>query len=602
MCAVCSRVSVWWKIIFPMADLQPLLLLLLILTTSFANENEPIITTKYGKVQGNLFNVLDGHIQAFRGIPYAKPPTEYRRFRPPEPMDNWDDVKNAQDLPNSCYQLRDKTFPGFEGAEMWNPNTPVSEDCLYLNIWAPVFKTPTPQPADSVPVLVWIYGGAFMTGTSTLDIYQGHFLCKSQNVVVVTMNYRLGPLGFLAIPNNPNIQGNQGLLDQRLALKWVADNIAAFGGDPTKITLFGESAGAASVGFHLLSPGSQGLFQRAVMQSGIPNAAWATANKTEIYDRSLKLAKLLDCPVDDPARLEYCLLNADPEKMSLKQFENLVPPSILTMPFVPHIDGDVIPSDIETLLSSSTLPKKELLIGLNKDEGTYFLFYGMPGFTLEGESFITRKNFMDGLPLVLTNSSEIVKETAISHYTDWQDENNTKTNRDEMGRMVGDVLFNCPLMDFATRYAERGGNTFLYFFDQMSSKNPWPKWAGVMHGYEIEFVFGMPLNESLKYTWDEMTVSKKIMHHFGAFARSGNPGFKGGEWPLFTADTQEYVTLNDDTRRVKKRLKANECHLWHNLMPKYQQLSDSLTQCTSSGIVHYNWVFPLILLVISFTH
>ncbi|XP_023206732.1 acetylcholinesterase-like isoform X2 [Xiphophorus maculatus] len=585
-----------------MADLQPLLLLLLILTTSFANENEPIITTKYGKVQGNLFNVLDGHIQAFRGIPYAKPPTEYRRFRPPEPMDNWDDVKNAQDLPNSCYQLRDKTFPGFEGAEMWNPNTPVSEDCLYLNIWAPVFKTPTPQPADSVPVLVWIYGGAFMTGTSTLDIYQGHFLCKSQNVVVVTMNYRLGPLGFLAIPNNPNIQGNQGLLDQRLALKWVADNIAAFGGDPTKITLFGESAGAASVGFHLLSPGSQGLFQRAVMQSGIPNAAWATANKTEIYDRSLKLAKLLDCPVDDPARLEYCLLNADPEKMSLKQFENLVPPSILTMPFVPHIDGDVIPSDIETLLSSSTLPKKELLIGLNKDEGTYFLFYGMPGFTLEGESFITRKNFMDGLPLVLTNSSEIVKETAISHYTDWQDENNTKTNRDEMGRMVGDVLFNCPLMDFATRYAERGGNTFLYFFDQMSSKNPWPKWAGVMHGYEIEFVFGMPLNESLKYTWDEMTVSKKIMHHFGAFARSGNPGFKGGEWPLFTADTQEYVTLNDDTRRVKKRLKANECHLWHNLMPKYQQLSDSLTQCTSSGIVHYNWVFPLILLVISFTH
>uniref|UniRef100_A0A3B5R1T2 Carboxylic ester hydrolase n=1 Tax=Xiphophorus maculatus TaxID=8083 RepID=A0A3B5R1T2_XIPMA len=587
---------------FPMADFQPLLLLLLILTTSFANENEPIISTLSGKVRGKYFNVLDGHIQAFRGIPYAVVPRSVLRFRPPMPVRKWEDVKNAQDLPNSCYQLRDEMFPGFEGAEMWNPNTPVSEDCLYLNIWAPMFKKPKPQPADRVPVLVWIYGGSFMSGTSTLDVYQGHFLCKSQNVVVVTMNYRVGPLGFLAIPNNPNIRGNQGLLDQRLAIKWVRNNIAAFGGDPRRITLFGESAGAASVGFHLLSPGSQGLFQRAVMQSGSPNAAWAIANKTEIYDRSLKLAKLLDCPVDDPARLEYCLLNADPEKMSLKQFENLVPPSVLSMPFVPHIDGDVIPSDIETLLSSSTLPKKELLIGLNKDEGTYFLFYGMPGFTLEGESFITRKNFMDGLPLVLTNSSEIVKETAISHYTDWQDENNTKTNRDEMGRMVGDVLFNCPLMDFATRYAERGGNTFLYFFDQMSSKNPWPKWAGVMHGYEIEFVFGMPLNESLKYTWDEMTVSKKIMHHFGAFARSGNPGFKGGEWPLFTADTQEYVTLNDDTRRVKKRLKANECHLWHNLMPKYQQLSDSLTQCTSSGIVHYNWVFPLILLVISFTH
>uniref|UniRef100_A0A3B3U4Q7 Cholinesterase n=1 Tax=Poecilia latipinna TaxID=48699 RepID=A0A3B3U4Q7_9TELE len=167
----------------------PLLLLLLILTASFANENEPIITTKYGKVRGNVFNVLDGQLQAFRGIPYAKPPSENRRFKPPEPMDKWNDVRNAQSLPNSCYQLRDDMFPGFEGAEMWNPNTPVSEDCLYLNVWAPLFKTPTPRPEDRVPVLVWIYGGAFMSGTSTLDIYQGHFLCKAQNVVVVSINY-----------------------------------------------------------------------------------------------------------------------------------------------------------------------------------------------------------------------------------------------------------------------------------------------------------------------------------------------------------------------------------------------------------------------------
>ncbi|XP_043974963.1 acetylcholinesterase-like [Gambusia affinis] len=585
-----------------MADFQPLLLLLLILSASFANEKEPVITTKYGKVRGNVFNVLDGYIQAFRGIPYAKPPTEYRRFRPPEPMSKWDDVRNAQDLPNSCYQVRDEMFPGFEGSEMWNPNTPVSEDCLYLNVWAPLFKTPTPQPADRVPVLVWIYGGAFMSGTSSLDIYQGHFLCKSQNVVVVSVNYRLGPFGFLAIPNNANIRGNQGLLDQRLALKWVVDNIAAFGGDPKQITIFGESAGAASVGFHLVSPGSQSLFQRAVMQSGAPNAAWAIADKTEIYDRSLKLAKLLGCPVDQPARLEYCLLNADPEKMSRKQFENLVPPSVLSLPFVPYIDGDVIPSDIETLLNSTTLPKKELLIGLNKDEGTYFLFYGMPGFTRQGESFITRKNFTDGLPLVMKTKNEIVKQTVISYYTDWQDEENKKTNRDEMGRMVGDVLFSCPVIDFATRYAKRGGKTFLYFFDHVSSTNPWPKWAGVMHGYEIEFVFGMPLNESRRFTWDEMTVSKKIMQHFGNFSRTGNPGFNGGDWPLFTADAQNYVTLNDDSKGIKKKLKANECHLWNNLMPEYQKLSDYLTHCSSSGIVHYNWVFLLILLIISLTH
>uniref|UniRef100_A0A087Y3R1 Carboxylic ester hydrolase n=1 Tax=Poecilia formosa TaxID=48698 RepID=A0A087Y3R1_POEFO len=485
---------------------------------------------------------------------------------------------------------------------MWNPNTPVSEDCLYLNVWGPHYKTPTPRPEDRVPVLVWIYGGAFVSGTSTLDVYQGHFLCKSQNVVVVSMNYRLGPLGFLAINGNQHIRGNQGLLDQRLALKWVVDNIAAFGGDPKKITIFGESAGAASVGFHLVSPGSQGLFQRAVMQSGAPNAAWAIATKNEIYERSLKLAKLINCPVDYPARLEYCLLNADPKNLFLKQYENLVPPSVLPYPFVPHIDGDFVPSDIETLLNSSTLPNKELLIGLNKDEGTYFLFYGMPGFTREGESLITRKNFIEGLPLVMTNSSEIVKEAGISYYTDWRDENNTKSNRDEMARMVGDSLFNCPVVDFATRYAERGGKTFFYFFDHVSSKNPWPKWAGAMHGYEIEFVFGMPLNPVLKYQQDEITLANKTMQHYGDFARTGNPKFKGGDWPLFKANTQEYLSLNDDSTGVKKMLKANECHLWNNLFPKFQNMSDILRRCSSSGIVQYNWVFLLILLVISLTH
>ncbi|XP_043974961.1 acetylcholinesterase-like isoform X2 [Gambusia affinis] len=586
-----------------MADFQPLLLLLLILTASLADPLQPVITTKNGRVRGNVFNVLDGQLQAFRGIPYAKTPTEYRRFRAPEPMSKWDDVRNAQDLPNSCYQVRDEMFPGFEGAEMWNPNTPVSEDCLYLNIWAPMFKTPTPQPADRVPVLVWIYGGAFVSGTSSLDVYQGHFLCKAQNVVVVTINYRLGPFGFLAIPNNANIRGNQGLLDQRLALKWVVDNIAAFGGDPKKITIFGESAGAASVGFHLVSPGSQGLFQRAVMQSGSPNAAWAIASKTEIFDRSLKLAKLLGCPpLSQPARLEYCLLNAKADQLVNKQFENLVPPSVLSLPFVPYIDGDVIPSDIETLLNSTTLPKKELLIGLNKDEGTYFLFYGMPGFTRLGESFISRQDFMEGLPLVMTNSSEIVKQTVISHYTDWENEENKKTNRDEMGRMVGDVLFNCPVIDFATRYAEHGGKTFFYFFDQLSSPNPWPRWAGVMHGSEIDYVFGNTLNESRSFTQDEMTVSKNIMQHFGNFSRTGNPGFRVGDWPLFTAKGQEYVILNDNTRGVKKNLKAKECYLWQTFLPKLQNMSDSKPQCSSSGIVHYNWVFLLILLIISLTH
>ncbi|XP_054884015.1 acetylcholinesterase-like isoform X5 [Poeciliopsis prolifica] len=583
-----------------MAVFQPLLLL--ILTESVSSEIRPVVITNSGSIRGKFMHLLNDQIRLFLGIPYAVPPIGKYRFHPPIPVRSWSHVLEAVSFPKTCYQLRDDTFPGFEGAEMWNPNTPVSEDCLYLNVWAPVFSQHRLRPEDLVPVLVWIYGGSFVSGTSSLDVYQGHFLCRSQNVVVVSMNYRLGPLGFLAIAGNPNVKGNQGLQDQRLALQWVFHNIAAFGGDPNRITLFGESAGAASVGFHLVSPGSQSLFQRAVMQSGVPNAAWALANKTEIYHRTVELAKLLGCPVGSPYRLEYCLQDVHVEDLVTKQYENLVPASVLSVPFIPNIDGDFIPSDIETLLNISTLAKKELLIGLNKDEGSYFLFYGMPGFTRQGESFITRKDFMDGLPLVLTNSSELVKEAAVFDYTNWEDANNAKSNRDEMAKMVGDVLFNCPLMAFATKYAEHGGKTFFYFFDHVSSKNPWPKWAGVMHGYEIEFVFGLPLNTSLKYSEDEVTISKTVMKHFADFARNGNPGFKEGAWPVFTIDAQEYVTLNNDSQGVKKRLKANECYLWNTLMPEYQKLSDSLTKCGSSGIVQHNWVFLLILLVISLTH
>ncbi|KAK5608743.1 hypothetical protein CRENBAI_020957 [Crenichthys baileyi] len=416
-----------WR--FPMATAfhaVNLLLLLPILTASFATQDDLVISTTYGKVQGKLLSVPNGEVRAFLGIPYAKPPLGTLRFHAPEPVEKWEGVKEAKKLPNSCYQLPDTTYPGFKGAEMWNPNTPLSEDCLYLNVWSPNFnKTKSPTLA---PVLVWIYGGGFVTGTSSLDLYQAHFLSKAEGVVVVSMNYRVGAFGFLSLPDNKNIQGNAGLLDQRLALKWVANNIAAFGGDPSKVTIFGESAGSASVGFHLLSPGSHSLFQRAVMQSGSPNAPWATITQSEV------------------------------------------------------------------MLNGSNLPKKELMIGLNKDEGTFLLPYGMPGFSNTGQSLISRNDFLK-------------------------------------------------------------------------------VWMGVMHGYEIEFVFGMPLNASLGYTNNERNMTKKFMKHWANFARTGNPGLDGVAWPVFTAERQEYITLNYNLPEQKRMMRAKECHLWKKLLPPIQKTS-----------------------------
>ncbi|XP_015245175.1 PREDICTED: acetylcholinesterase-like [Cyprinodon variegatus] len=576
------------------------ILLFSILTATFASQDNLVISTTHGKVQGKLLSVPNGEVRAFLGIPYAKPPLGKLRFRAPEPVEKWEGVKEAKELPNSCYQLPDTTYPGFIGAEIWNPNTPLSEDCLYLNVWSPNFNNT--QSSTLAPVLVWIYGGGFVTGTSTLDLYQAHFLSKAEGVVVVSMNYRVGAFGFLSLPDSKYLRGNAGLLDQRLALKWVASNIAAFGGDPSKVTIFGESAGSASVGFHLLSPGSHSLFQRAVMQSGSPNAPWAKISQWEAWDRSLMLAKKLDCPTDHSAHLETCLQQADPHKISVKQYEVIPQPSLLSLPFGPIVDGEFLPDEVEVMLDSSNLPKKDLMIGLNKDEGTYFLLYGMPGFSLTGQSLISRNDFLKGIPIAMADSSHAVKEAAVFHYTDWTDEDNGMKNRDSLGSLVGDQLFVCPVLDFAQRYSQGGGKTLLYFFDHMSSTNPWPDWMGVMHSYEIEFVFGMPLDASLGYTKNEVNMTKKFMKHWANFARTGNPGLDGAAWPEFTSESQKYITLNYNHPEQRSMMRAKECHLWNKLLPQIQKTSDDLQSCKASGIIlSSNWIFLLILLVISLT-
>ncbi|XP_039581565.1 cholinesterase-like, partial [Passer montanus] len=233
----------------------PLLLLLLLAAPCPATPEELLVATSAGAVRG--FHVAAGpssRVAAFLGIPYAEPPVGPLRFAPPRPARPWGGVLDALSHPHACFQPVDTMFPGFGGSEMWNPNREMSEDCLYLNIWAPA-----PRPETPAPVLVWIYGGGFYSGAASLDVYDGRFLAAAEGVLVVSMNYRVGALGFLALPGHPEAPGNVGLLDQRLALRWVQANIAAFGGDPGAVTLFGESAGAASVGLHLLSGGSRAL-------------------------------------------------------------------------------------------------------------------------------------------------------------------------------------------------------------------------------------------------------------------------------------------------------------------------------------------------------
>ncbi|XP_028818345.1 cholinesterase-like [Denticeps clupeoides] len=550
------------------ASLYLSLLLLQMLSLSKGND-ELVVTTTRGKVRGVRLPVPDesGSVVAFLGIPYAKPPVKELRFKPPHSPSYWSGVREATSFASACYQFVDNMFPGFPGAEMWNPNANISEDCLYLNVWVP-----SPKPLELVPVMVWIYGGGFWSGTTSLDVYDGRSLSHLEHVIVVSMNYRLGPFGFLALPDS-DVKGNAGLFDQRLALRWVSENIGAFGGDPSMVTLFGESAGSASVAFHVLSAGSHNLFNRVILQSGTPNAVWATVPLSEAQNRSLTLAKLLGCPLRSSIEeVEACLQKVHPKEVVNHQYD-VIRSSLIALPFVPTVDGDFLLDTPAILLESGLFKKTDILLGVNKDEGSYFLVYGAPGFGIDGESVITRDQFLEGVTKALPWFSEMAQEAAAFQYTDWTDEHNGQKNRDGLCRMVGDLYITCPSLDFARKYTLHAGRTQMFYFDHRSSVNPWPEWMGVMHGYEIEFVFGLPLNRSLGYTDEEVAMSRKIMKHWANFARTGNPSVDGSAWPYFTLDKQEYITLNSDPPQTHQMLRAQQCKFWDSFLPKLQDFT-----------------------------
>jgi len=277
------------------------------------DDDDPIVDTEYGRVQGFRYSVPElGGVtgSAFLGIPFAEPPVGSRRFRRPEPLRRpWAGVRSAVRKPSTCYQAADLFFgEEFPGSTMWNPNTELSEDCLMLNVWVPDgagSRNARRRKSDSKrPVMAWIFGGGFYSGTPTLDLYDGQILAAEHDVVLVSIGYRVGALGFFCL-DHPSAPCNAGLYDQLLALQWIQTNIGAFGGDANNVTLFGESAGSASVTFHLLSPLSRDLFHRAILQSGSANMPWATTTMTEGKERSMELAIILGCPRTDDMQVTF---------------------------------------------------------------------------------------------------------------------------------------------------------------------------------------------------------------------------------------------------------------------------------------------------------
>ncbi|XP_044004285.1 acetylcholinesterase isoform X2 [Aphidius gifuensis] len=561
-----------------------------ILGISVETKNDPLIReTTTGSVRGLSRTVLDHEVHVYLGIPFAKPPIGPLRFRKPLAIEPWDGILNATTLPNSCIQERYEYFPGFEGEEMWNPNTNVSEDCLYLNIWAPqksrLRHKESPGGGSTevkgMPLLVWIYGGGYMTGTATLDVYDADFMAATSNVIIASMQYRVGAFGFLYLNkyfgNSEEAPGNMGLWDQVMALKWLKDNAASFGGDPNAITIFGESAGGGSVSLHLISPVTRGLVKRGILQSGTLNAPWSYMTGEKAND----VAKILvdDCGCnstllnDNPSRVMACMRSVDAKTISVQQWNSYS--GILGFPSAPTIDGDFLPKHPLDLLRETDFEDTEILIGNNQNEGTYFVLYDfIDYFEKDQPTSLGREKFLTIINTIFKNMTAVEREAIAFQYTDWEQPKNGFAYQKAVADAVGDYFFICPSTLFAQLFADRGMKVYYYFFTQRSSTNMWGEWMGVIHGDEVEYVFGRPLNTSLKYTDHERDLSMRMIQVYSNFAFTGKPT-TDNDWPPYTRDNPHYFIFNAEVTGQDIGPRLSGCAFWNEFLPRLEGVPDN---------------------------
>ncbi|XP_058983885.1 acetylcholinesterase-like isoform X1 [Musca domestica] len=574
------------------------------------------VQTTSGPVRGRSVTVQGRDVHVFTGIPYAKPPVDDLRFRKPVPAEPWHGVLDATRLPATCVQERYEYFPGFSGEEIWNPNTNVSEDCLFMNIWAPakarlrhgrgtnggehssktdqdhLIHSATPQnTTNGLPILIWIYGGGFMTGSATLDIYNAEIMSAVGNVIVASFQYRVGAFGFLHLsPVMPGFEeeapGNVGLWDQALALRWLKENARAFGGNPEWMTLFGESAGSSSVNAQLMSPVTRGLVKRGMMQSGTMNAPWSHMTSEKAVEIGKALVNDCNCNAsllpENPQAVMACMRQVDAKTISVQQWNSYS--GILSFPSAPTIDGAFLPADPMTLLKTADLSGYDILIGNVKDEGTYFLLYDfIDYFDKDDATSLPRDKYLEIMNNIFQKASQAEREAIIFQYTSWEG-NPGYQNQQQIGRAVGDHFFTCPTNEYAQALAERGASVHYYYFTHRTSTSLWGEWMGVLHGDEIEYFFGQPLNNSLQYRPVERELGKRMLNSVIEFAKSGNPAVDGEEWPNFSKEDPVYYVFSTDEKieKLQRGPLAKRCSFWNDYLPKVRSWIGSECENKSS--------------------
>ena len=478
-----------------------------------------VVETTSGKIEG----VFRKGLYIFRGVPYAAPPVRERRWLPPEPAEPGSGVRPAREFAPTAPQAP------MEIQFLQPPEKqPQSEDCLYLNIWTPGLD------GAKRPVMVWVHGGFFTTGAGSWLVYNGRSLSTRGNLVVVTINYRLGVLGFLNLNEVTKGEipatGNEGLLDQLLALEWVRDNILRFGGDPENVTVFAESAGAMSVGALLAMLKARGLFHRAILQSG-------AAHHVNSLERAEKLgAVFLDILGIKPTEVnklrslsEQQLLNAQAELMVRAQDPKLAMGGLALKPVV---DGNVIPESPIQAIAGGSADNVPVLIGTTLDEWKLFAVLDRDLADLNEAGLLRRCQ-----QLIPGGDVSGLAEA----YRQARSQRNLAITPAELFIAIQSGRgFRMPAIRLAEAHYGRHQPTFMYLFNWVS-----PLMNGVLgscHALDLGFVFGT-LDDNFTGCGEEaQALSKKIQDAWASFASQGNPGCESvGKWELYDERRQTIV-------------------------------------------------------------
>ncbi|MCZ6463067.1 MAG: carboxylesterase/lipase family protein [Proteobacteria bacterium] len=505
------------------------------------------VTTRSGALEGEE----QRGVLVFRGIPYAAAPIGKLRFRPPEGPPSWQGVRSARRFGPSAPQ---SVAMGRIARRLVGGGPDQSQDCLYLNVW-------TPATQGRRPVMVWIHGGAFVLGSGSTRLYSGARLARRGDVVVVTLNYRLGALGFLnlreVLASSESPSANLGLRDQIAALEWVRDHIERFGGDPENVTVFGESAGAMSVGTLLGTPRARGLFRRAILQSGAAHNVSSAEEGSAIAEHFLQelgiaqldMEALRALPVSELMRAQ----TATSRKMGIVDG---------SLPFQPSVDGDLLPEPPLDAIAGGLSSDVCVLVGSNRDEWKLFTL-GDTGLRRMNEDHLRRR-----LARTLSGSGSQLAELAYETYQNAGGERRGLSPADRWVAFQSDRIFHYPAACLAETHAASGGRSYTYLFDWAPPLLG--KRIGACHGIEIPFVFGTLRDPWLRPLLGSTRTARKLSHRIQeawlGFARTGHPGHPNlPHWPVYARDRRRTLVLGADCH-LRDSLFEEERRFWEQVL------------------------------------